>query len=375
MSFNLSLAQAIRKMDTCEMNTFGQMLARGHERVCFHTDDQTGLRAIIAIHSTKLGSALGGTRRWHYATEEEAIYDVLRLSEGMTWKAACADLPMGGAKSVILLPAPNTPRTEAEARAMGRFVDTFAGDYIAAEDVGVDTRFIDWMAEETPHVMGGERVSTGGDPSPFTARGTFNGMKACLQHRGQAIDFSGLTVAVQGLGHVGMDLCRILHTAGASLIVSDIVERRVSEAVDNFSATAVSPDAILQSKCDILAPCALGGVIGTEDVPRLHASIVCGAANNILVDPERDAAALSKADILYAPDFVVNAGGLIWLAGLWLGWDRTELDRRNDLIEETTLEVLDSSSTLESTHAAAIAMAHRRFAEVPPGEKETLHAG
>ena len=208
------------------MHTFGQMMERGHERVCFHHDEETGLRAIIAIHSTRLGSALGGTRRWHYATEEEALFDVLRLSEGMSYKAACANLPMGGAKSVILTPEPNSPRTEAEARAMGRFIDTFSGDYIAAEDVGIDTQFIDWMSTETDHAMGGETVSTGGDPSPFTAKGTFNGMKACLRFQGKDPDFHGLRVAVQGLGHVGMDLCRILHTAGAELTVADINQSR-----------------------------------------------------------------------------------------------------------------------------------------------------
>jgi len=357
------------------MNTFGQMEARGHERVCFHHDSDTGLRAIIAVHSTRLGSALGGTRRWHYATEEEALYDVLRLSEGMSYKAACANLPMGGAKSVILLPEPGRPATEAEARAMGRFVNTFAGDYIAAEDVGIDTQFVDWMAMETAHVMGGETVSSGGDPSPFTARGTFNGMRACLRHRGRPLDFRGLTVAVQGLGHVGMDLCRILHTAGASLMVTDINQDLVSRAVEDFGAKACDPKGILQEPCDILAPCALGAVIGPDELKRLQTDIICGAANNILVDPERDAASAQAAGVLYAPDFVVNAGGLIWLAGLWLGMEREELDRRNAAIEDTTLEILSEASSHASTHEAAVSVAKRRFAEGPTSGKETVHAG
>jgi len=351
------------------------MMERGHERACFHYDAETGLRAIIAIHSTKLGSALGGTRRWHYATEEEALFDVLRLSEGMSYKAACADLPMGGAKSVILTPEPNSPRTEAEARAMGRFIDTFSGDYIAAEDVGIDTQFIDWMSTETDHAMGGETVSTGGDPSPFTAKGTFNGMKACLRFQGKDPDFHGLRVAVQGLGHVGMDLCRILHTAGAELTVADINQSRVAEAVEAFGAQAVETKSILQSECDILAPCALGAVIGPDEIRRLRAKVVCGASNNILVDPSRDAAALTEKGVLYAPDFVVNAGGLIWLAGLWLGMSREELDRRNDAIENTTMDILEEARSLPSPYHAALVVAARRFEEGPTRGKETVHAG
>ncbi|MDP6158920.1 MAG: Glu/Leu/Phe/Val dehydrogenase dimerization domain-containing protein [Phycisphaerales bacterium] len=356
------------------MHVFGQMIDRGHERVCFHRDVDTGLRAIIAIHSTKLGPALGGTRRWHYATEEEAIFDVLRLSEGMSCKAACAGLPMGGAKSVILLPEHGHPITEAEARAMGRFVDTLSGDYIAAEDVGLNPQFIDWMAMETDHAMGGETVSTGGDPSPFTAQGTFNAMKACLRHRGKDPDFAGLSVAVQGLGHVGMDLCRILHEEGALLTVADIDETRVAEAVASFDANAVDATHILQAKCDILAPCALGAVIGPDEVRRLQTGIVCGAANNILVDPAREGISLAQEGVLYAPDFVANAGGLIWLAGLHLGYSREELDRRNEAIEETTLEILDAAADCPSTHHAAIAVAACRFAAGPTTGKEPMHA-
>ncbi len=356
------------------MHVFGQMIDRGHERVCFHHDPQTGLRAIIAIHSTKLGPALGGTRRWHYATEEEAIFDVLRLSEGMSYKAACAGLPMGGAKSIILLPEHGHPATEAEARAMGRFVDTLSGDYIAAEDVGLNPQFIDWMAMETDHAMGGETVSTGGDPSPFTAQGTFNAMKACLRHLRKDRDFAGMTVAVQGLGHVGMDLCRILHEQGAALKVADINESRVADAVDSFGAEAVDATQILQAKCDILAPCALGAVIGPIEARRLQATVVCGAANNILVDPEREGISLAEKGVLYAPDFVANAGGLIWLAGLHLGYSREELDRRNDAIEDTMLEILDAATDCPSTHHAAIAVAACRFAEEPSIGKEPMHA-
>jgi len=357
------------------VHTFGQMIERGHERLCFHHDTKTGMRAIIAIHSTARGPALGGTRRWHYATEEEAIFDVLRLSEGMSYKAACAGLPMGGAKSIILLPEHGQLATEAEARAMGRFVDSFSGDYIAAEDVGLDPQYIDWMAMETCHCMGGETTLTGGNPSPFTARGTFNAMKACLQHLGSAPDFSSLQIAVQGLGHVGMDLCRILHTAGATLVVADINARRVEEAVEAFDPKVVDVNDILHTDCDILTPCALGAAIGPDEVRRIRATIVCGAANNILVDPLREGISLRQKGILYAPDFVANAGGLIWLAGLHLGYSREELGRRNDAIEETMLEILEMADSHHSTHHAAIAVAESRFAKVPASDKEPTHAG
>ena len=177
------------------MSVLEQMSDYGHERVPFHQDPATGLRAIIALHSSALGPSLGGTRRWHYATEADALDDVLRLSQGMTYKSACAGLPMGGAKSVIILPEPGLPTTEAEARAMGRFVDTFVGAYIGAEDVGLDPQFIDWMALETRYVMGGETVSRGGDPSPFTARGVVNGMRAALEHVAGTPSLDGVTVA------------------------------------------------------------------------------------------------------------------------------------------------------------------------------------
>ncbi|MHC4990384.1 MAG: Glu/Leu/Phe/Val family dehydrogenase [Planctomycetota bacterium] len=356
------------------MSTFQQMTEHGHERVCFFHDAETGLRAIIAIHSTKLGNALGGTRRWHYASEAEALQDVLRLSEGMTYKAAAAGLPMGGAKSVILLPGRDTPATEAEGRAMGRFVDTLSGAYIAAEDVGVDPQFVDWMAMETGHVMGGITRSKGGDPSPFTAHGLVHGMRACLTHLGLASSFEGLTVAIQGVGHVGYNVARILHEAGAKLIVADINAESVQRAAREFGATIATIEEILTADCDVLAPCALGGVISGTDVRSLRCRIVCGAANNILDDPDEDAVALKNAGILYAPDFVVNAGGLIHLAGLYLKMTPEELDQKNADIETTTAQILRESGTMPSTHAAAVAYA-RRVARQSPRPAEQVHAG
>ena len=355
------------------MHTLESMTNMGHERVCFHQDEATGLKAIIAVHSTALGNALGGTRRWHYATEEEGLRDVLRLSQGMSYKSACAGLPMGGAKSVVLLPEPEWDATETEARAMGRFVDTLNGVYIAAEDVGTSTQYIDWMAQESKHVKGGEEVCEGGDPSPWTAIGTFNGMKACLAHCGRGADFGGLTVAIQGMGHVGMVLGELLHEAGASLIVTDISESKVSTAVDRFGATPCSVDDILSVECDVLAPCALGSVLGPDQIATLKTEIVCGAANNILVNPERDATTLAERGVVYGPDFVVNAGGVIHLAGLYLGYDRVDLQDRNDAIEHTTAQILADAAG-GSTYAAAIALAKGRIAAADPLQ-ESCHAG
>jgi leucine dehydrogenase len=357
------------------MNTFEQMIERGHERVCFHQDPDSGLRALIAVHSTKLGNALGGTRRWHYATEADALYDVLRLSEGMTYKAAVSDLPMGGAKSVVLLPRPGEPASEAEARAMGRFVETLNGAYIAAEDVGVTPQYIDWMAMETDHVMGGDRVSTGGDPSPHTALGVVNSMHAALTHLGESADLGGLTVAVQGVGHVGRHVVRMLIDQGAKVTVADIDKALVASVVDEFGVSATTQAEILTVECDVLAPCALGGVINANLARRLRCRIVAGAANNMLDDPDKDAIVLRNHDILYVPDLVANAGGLIHLAGLYLGLSEQEIASKIEDIRDTTTRVLEESVSLQSTYAAMVSFANRRIAGGKTAGKEQVHAG
>jgi leucine dehydrogenase len=344
------------------MNIFERMIELGHERVAFHHDQATGLRAIIAIHSTRLGNALGGTRRWHYQTESDALNDVLRLSEGMTYKAACAGLPMGGAKSIILLPEPGLKGSEANARAMGRFVDTFSGTYIAAEDVGVNPQFCDWMALETRHVMGGETLSIGGDPSPYTALGVVNGMKACLASLGLPVDFAGITVAIQGLGMVGFKVARMLTEAGAKVFAAEINQEALLRAADELGVTPVKSDTeLLTMPCDILAPCALGGVIDSHIAGRLQCKMLCGGANNILDDPDEDAVVLKQAGVTYAPDFVVNAGGLIRLAGLYLGMSEKEIDRKVAEIETTTAQVLADAANHSSSYAAAVELAKQRI--------------
>ena len=344
------------------MNVLSQMQSYGHERVTFHQDAKTGLKAIIAIHSTVLGNALGGTRRWAYASEADAMHDVLRLSEGMTYKAAASGLAMGGAKSVIIMPNANLQPTEAEARAMGRFVDTLAGKYIAAEDVGVSPQYCDWMAMETKHVMGGNTVSHGGDPSPYTALGCFNSMKACLTHTGRKADFSNLTVAIQGVGATGYRLAKLLRAAGAAVLVTDVHVPTMKRAVEELGCVALGNDKnLFEQKVDILAPCALGGMLDAKTIANLNCSIVCGTANNQLANPSTDGDAIAKRGILYSPDFIANAGGLIRLAGLYLGMTEAEIDQKIVDIEQTTTEVF-ALANAGSTGAAAIAFAKVKIA-------------
>jgi leucine dehydrogenase len=347
------------------MHVFENIINRGHERVAFHHDPVTGLRAIIALHSTKLGNALGGTRRWFYETEDDALHDVLRLSQGMTYKCAAAGLPMGGGKSVIMTAKPGVPATEAEARAMGRFVDTFSGVYIAAEDVGVNTQFVDWMALETRHVMGGEKVSVGGDPSPYTAQGVVNAMKAALTYTGRKPDFKGLTIAIQGVGNVGTNIVRIVSQAGAKCVVADINPDNVARCVRQYGARDVAPTDILTTKCDILSPCALGGVIDGQLAHQLNTKMVVPGANNMLDDPDEDAVILKSLGITYVPDFIANAGGVIQLAGLYLGYDERKLAELIANIERTSLEVLRANETARSAYEAAVNVAEQRIAEGP----------
>ena len=343
------------------MGVFKHAEFDNHESLHFFQDDATGLQAIIAIHSTALGPAFGGARRWHYATEAEALYDVLRLSEGMTYKAACSNVAIGGGKAVIMLPRPGHPATEAEAREMGRFVDTLGGVYLSAEDVGLTTQYIDWMAMETAHVTGGDASGTGGDPSPFTAQGVVNGMKGALAHTGRPVDFAGLTVAIQGAGNVGSNVARILHEAGASIVISDINTESLQRVVDATGATAVAPNAILTTKCDVLSPCALGGVINDEVIPKLQTAIICGGANNILADYDADGAAIQAKGVACVPDFIANAGGLIELAGMHIGLSPEERADRIAEIEVTAAEVLGDAAEHGSFYAAAVALAKRRI--------------
>ena len=343
------------------MNTLQQMTVMGHERVVFHQDPDSGLRAVIAVHDTTLGNALGGTRRWCYASEADGIMDALRLSEGMTYKSAAAGLTMGGAKSVILLDSPGQEPTEAQARAMGRFVDTINGAYIAAEDVGVSPQFCAWMREETDHVMGD--LAHGGDPSPYTSLGCFNSMKSCLSFAGRPVDFAGLTVAIQGLGATGYKLAKLIREAGGDVIATEVNPIAIRRATEELGVRVIGNDQDLFALegVDIVAPCALGAVLNETNIQKLKAPIVCGTANNILADPDSDGQLLKDRGVVYAPDFISNAGGVIHLAGLYLGLTPAEIDTKVAAIEATTLEVLQNTSSHASAYDAAVAFAKSRI--------------
>ena len=285
-----------------------------HERVLFCRDEATGLNAIIAIHSTALGPAAGGCRLWNYESGDAALHDVLRLSQGMSYKNAMADLKFGGGKAVIIK-TPDFDGSEALYERFGEFVEELNGEYITAEDVGMSVPIMEIVARRTSHVTGLPRTdgNAGGDPSPKTAFGVFRGIEAAVQFKLDLADMSGLTVAVQGVGNVGYHLCRNLAAAGAKLIVADIDEGRVKKVCDEFSATAAPLDEILSQDADVLAPCALGAILSEQSIPTIKASIVAGGANNQL-ETDEDGQRLSDAGILYAPDYVINGGGIINVA-------------------------------------------------------------
>ena len=298
-----------------------------HERVLFCRDEATGLNAIIAIHSTALGPAAGGCRLWSYESDDAALHDVLRLSQGMSYKNAMADLKFGGGKAVIIK-TPDFDGSEALYERFGEFVEELNGEYITAEDVGMSVPIMEIVARRTSHVTGLPRTdgNAGGDPSPKTAFGVFRGIEAAVQFKLDLADISGLTVAVQGVGNVGYHLCRNLAAAGAKLIVADIDEGRVKKVCDEFSATAAPLDEILSQDADVLAPCALGAILSEQSIPTIKASIVAGGANNQL-ETDEDGQRLSDAGILYAPDYVINGGGIINVACEYSGdVDDAEVD-------------------------------------------------
>ncbi len=286
-------------------NVFEKMVDYDHEQVLFCHDKASGLRAIIAIHNSTLGPAAGGVRIWPYESEEEALVDVLRLSKGMTYKTAALGANIGGGKSVII--ADPKEKTEEMLRAFGRYINSLGGRYYTAEDVGASPQDLLILREETPFVLGMPHIS--GDSSPVTAAGVFSGMKASAEHLWGSADFNGKKVAVQGAGGVGFGLVELLIEAGAKVYVSDIAEERVKKAVE-LGAIAVSTDEIYDVDADIFAPCALGGIINDDTIARLKVEIVCGGANNQLLE-HRHGEVLAEKGILYAPDFVVNGGGML----------------------------------------------------------------
>jgi leucine dehydrogenase len=301
------------------MDIFDAREFDGHELVAFGHDAPTGLKAIIAIHSTALGPAAGGCRMWPYASTAEAVADVLRLSRGMSYKNAMAGLPFGGGKAVIIGDS-RTLKTPELFAAFGRMVDSLRGRYVTAEDVGTTTADMAHVARATRYVSGLGRTAgqAGGDPAPKTALGVFHGLKAAVKFRLGREDLAGLTVAVQGVGGVGYHLCGLLASAGARLKVADVLPTALTRVCDEFRATPVAPVRVLEEEADVLAPCALGAILNSRSIARLRAPVIAGAANNQLAQAQ-DGEALRAAGVLYAPDYVINAGGIISVAREYYG--------------------------------------------------------
>ncbi len=320
---------------------FGTDSFRGHEGVSFFNDEATGLKSIIAIHSTAFGPAAGGCRMWPYATEEEALRDVLRLSRGMSFKNAMAGLPFGGGKSVIIGDS-RRDKSDALLRAFGRGIESLGGRYITAEDVGICEADIEVIAEETRYVSGRKQrgAAAGGNPAPKTAFGVFQGMRAAAELKLGRTSLEGLTVAIQGVGQVGYHLCKLLQNERAKLVVADVNVESVDRAVTEFGARAVAPEEVLFVEADILAPCALGAILTHGSVAKIKAPLIVGAANNQL-DSDGVGAALQRLGILYAPDYVVNGGGIISASLEYMGGhDEREVWARVTGIYETTRVVL-----------------------------------
>lgn len=320
------------------LDIFAEMNEYNYEQLVFCHDDCSGLRAIIAIHDTTLGPALGGVRMWPYKTEAEAVKDVLRLARGMTYKNAAAGLNLGGGKAVII-GDPQKDKSEALFRAFGRFIQGLNGRYITAEDVGTTEADMDFIYQETDYVTGVSPVfGSGGDPSPSTAYGVYRGMKAAAEVAFGNDSLTGKTVAVQGLGKVAVNLCNYLHEEGAKLVVTDINEERVRYAVEHFNAEAVGVNDIYDVPCDIFSPNALGGVINDDTVSRLKCRVVAGAANNQLLAP-RHGDALAKTQIAYVPDYIINAGGVIHVADELIGFNRERVRKKVENIYNTVINV------------------------------------
>ncbi|BBB24943.1 Leu/Phe/Val dehydrogenase [Amphritea japonica] len=348
------------------MSVFSHPEFDNHEQLSFFCDEETGLKAIIAIHNTNRGPALGGCRMWNYASDEEALRDVLRLSKGMTYKSALANLDLGGGKSVII-GDPRKHKSEDLLAAMGRFLERTGNQYIAAEDSGtsvpdlqVMNRFTDNVAGVTERT-GIDGLPCNGDPSPATAYGTFIGLKTAVQYKLDRKDLSGLKVAIQGVGNVGYRLAEHLHAAGAELFVTDIHEEQVQRAVTELGATAVSQNEILSLDVDVIAPCALGAVLNDDSIPLIKAKVVAGASNNQLASQRHDLM-LRERGILYAPDYVLNAGGIIDVFYERVGHEHTKVRAHVETIADTLTEIFGRADVQDRpTGEIANELAEERF--------------
>ena len=357
----------IKEMEGVERSgIFSEISHLGHEQVVFCHDQATGLKAIIGIHNTVLGPALGGTRMWNYASEADALTDVLRLSRGMTYKAAITGLNLGGGKAVIIGDA-KKHKTEPFLRRFGKFVESLNGKYITAEDVNMKTRDMEYIGMETKHVTGlPESMGGGGDPSPVTAYGTYMGMKATAKKVYGNDSLTGKKIAVQGVGQVGMYLVEHLKKENAEVFISDIDDEKLKHVSDEFGAKVVGQDEIYDLDMDIYAPCALGATLNDDTIERLKCEIVAGAANNQLEDEMKHSNMLIDKNITYAPDFLINAGGLINVYEEYLGaYNRSRAYNTAEKIYDTCLNILHLSEKEGiSSQEAAIRLAEKRIEDI-----------
>lgn len=354
------------------MKIFEYMTTYDYEQLLFCQDEQSGLKAIIAIHDTTLGPALGGTRMWTYESEEAAIEDALRLARGMTYKNAAAGLNLGGGKTVII-GDPRKDKNEEMFRAFGRFIQGLNGRYITAEDVGTTVEDMDLIHEETNFVTGiSPAFGSSGNPSPVTAYGVYVGMKAAAKEAFGSDSLEGKTVAVQGVGNVAFEMCRYLHEEGASLIVTDINKEAVNRAVEAFGATAVDPGDIYGVEADIFSPCALGAIINDETIPQLKAKVIAGSANNQLKET-RHGDQIHEMGFVYAPDYVINAGGVINVADELYGYNQERAMKRVEGIYQNVDKVIQISKRDGiPTYVAADRMAEERIESMRKSRSQFL---
>jgi leucine dehydrogenase len=346
-------------------SVFDQLSVFGHQKVVYCNDEATGLKAIIAIHDTTLGPALGGTRMWPYKTEEDALKDVLRLSRSMTYKAAITGLNLGGGSTVIIGDS-RRDKNEALLRMYGKFIKNLNGEYITAEDVGTNTRDMEYIRMETQYVTGvPESIGGSGDPTPVAARGVYMGIKGCLKELYGNDKLAGKTVAVQGTGHVGENLVKLLRDENAKVYVSDIDEDRLRQVAKKYGAEAVEHNSLFDLDIDIYAPCALGATINTKTINKLKCAIIAGSANSQLEDEQVHGKMLLEKGILYAPDYVINAGGLINLYSEIAGFNKKHTLQLTENIYEAVRNVLKLSKAENiPTSEAANKIAEKRIADI-----------
>lgn len=344
---------------------FAPMTTLGHEQVVFCNDEESGLKAIIAIHNTVLGPALGGTRMWMYDNESEALNDVLRLSRGMSFKASISGLNLGGGKAVIIGDS-KKDKTEAMFRRFGKFIDSLNGKYITAEDVGTSTKDMEYVHMETSHVTGlPESMGGGGDPSPVTAYGVYMGMKASAKHAWGSESLKGKKIVVQGIGHVGENLVRNITKEGAKVYIIDLNKDALARIASETGAEVLSNIDFYDLDMDIYAPCALGATLNTQNINRLKCQVISGAANNQLADESVHGQMLTDKGITYAPDFLINAGGLINVYSELTGYNRERAMQQTEKIYDYTLEIMSKAAAENiPTYLAANRLAEKRIRDI-----------